>query len=210
MEQTSTVPSRWERFLTNALDIVYYLRDKSGNGEFRHFLNLLSDGTSSTYSSANRPVRFINDWISWTQNFHHHGWKTAKIVCCGTDEQGRDIYQLCLRFAFITDHWFLSGRSTTGRLVSSLACLRVTGGRIDSFWCVLRIPALFSTMMVAIVVSAILRKASVVIYARSRRCHVGGHHCIAGMAPHARTIRSISIGREEERICRSSSRDGSF
>ncbi|MDO6543242.1 ABC transporter permease [Photobacterium sanguinicancri] len=155
---TVAAPSRWERFKNS--DIVYYfLKDKVAMFSFALFLTFASAAILAPWISPTDPYDLSTIDImdselppSWME-------EGDSRFLLGTDDQGRDIFSTILYGSRLS--------LTIGLLAVGLQLiLGVTiglsagyfGGRIDSF--LMRfadVQLSFSTMMVAIIVSAIFR-----------------------------------------------------
>ena len=155
---TVAAPSRWERFRNS--DIVYYfLKDKVAMFSFALFLTFASAAILAPWISPTDPYDLSTIDImdselppSWME-------EGDSRFLLGTDDQGRDIFSTILYGSRLS--------LTIGLLAVGLQLiLGVTiglsagyfGGRIDSF--LMRfadVQLSFSTMMVAIIVSAIFR-----------------------------------------------------
>ncbi|WP_281222604.1 ABC transporter permease [Photobacterium sanguinicancri] len=155
---TVAAPSRWEQFKNS--DIVYYfLKDKVAMFSFALFLTFASAAILAPWISPTDPYDLSTIDImdselppSWME-------EGDSRFLLGTDDQGRDIFSTILYGSRLS--------LTIGLLAVGLQLiLGVTiglsagyfGGRIDSF--LMRfadVQLSFSTMMVAIIVSAIFR-----------------------------------------------------
>lgn len=151
-------PSRWERFKNS--DIVYYfLKDKVAMFSFALFLTFVSASVLAPWIAPTDPydlsvIDIMDSELppSWMEDGDNR-------FLLGTDDQGRDIFSTILYGSRLS--------LTIGLLAVGLQLiLGVTiglsagyfGGRIDSF--LMRfadVQLSFSTMMVAIIVSAIFR-----------------------------------------------------
>lgn len=157
-QAVQTVPSRWERFKQS--DFLYYFkRDKVAMTSFTVFLVILVMSLASPLLAPHNPYDLSTIDImdaelppSWMED----GDATFPL---GTDEQGRDILStilygsrlsLTIGFAAVGLQLFL------GTVIGLSA--GYFGGRVDSF--LMRfadVQLSFSTMMVAIIVSAIFK-----------------------------------------------------
>ncbi|GMQ45034.1 ABC transporter permease [Vibrio sp. 10N] len=157
-QAVQTVPSRWERFKQS--DFLYYFkRDKVAMTSFTVFMVILVMSLASPLIAPHNPYDLSTIDImdaelppSWMED----GDATFPL---GTDEQGRDILStilygsrlsLTIGFAAVGLQLFL------GTVIGLSA--GYFGGRVDSF--LMRfadVQLSFSTMMVAIIVSAIFK-----------------------------------------------------
>ncbi|MDO6499501.1 ABC transporter permease [Photobacterium sanguinicancri] len=155
---TVAAPSRWERFKNS--DIVYYfLKDKVAMFSFALFLTFASAAILAPWISPTDPYDLST--IDIMDSEFPPSWMEEgdSRFLLGTDDQGRDIFSTILYGSRLS--------LTIGLLAVGLQLiLGVTiglsagyfGGRIDSF--LMRfadVQLSFSTMMVAIIVSAIFR-----------------------------------------------------
>ncbi|PSU20800.1 ABC transporter permease [Photobacterium phosphoreum] len=161
MESISTVvPSRWQRFKDS--DIVYYfLKDKVAMVCFAIFLSFATAALFAPFIAPTNPYDLSSIDImdselppAWMEN-------GDQSFVLGTDDQGRDIYSTILygmRLSLTIGLLAVALQLTIGVIVGLTA--GYFGGRIDSL--LMRIADVqlsFSTMMVAIIVSAIFRTA---------------------------------------------------
>lgn len=161
MESISTVaPSRWQRFKDS--DIVYYfLKDKVAMVCFAIFLSFATAALFAPFIAPTNPYDLSSIDImdselppAWMEN-------GDQSFALGTDDQGRDIYSTILygmRLSLTIGLLAVALQLTIGVIVGLTA--GYFGGRIDSL--LMRIADVqlsFSTMMVAIIVSAIFRTA---------------------------------------------------
>lgn len=155
---SSMVPTRWERFKQS--DILYYfLRDKVAMVSFAVFMAFFIAAILSPWIAPTNPYDLTSIYImnselppSWMEGGEADFW-------LGTDDQGRDIFStilygsrlsLMIGFCAVTLQLFLG-------IIIGLSA-GYFGGRIDSF--LMRfadVQLSFSTMMVAIIVSAIFK-----------------------------------------------------
>ncbi|WP_299690903.1 ABC transporter permease [uncultured Vibrio sp.] len=158
MEQVVAAPSRWERFKNS--DIIYYfLRDKVAMFSFAVFMAFLITAIAAPLIAPSDPydltsIDIMNSELppSWMDGGE------AEFVL-GTDEQGRDIFSTILYGSrlSLTIGFLAVGLQLVLGIVIGLSA-GYFGGRIDSF--LMRfadIQLSFSTMMVAIIVSAIFK-----------------------------------------------------
>ncbi|MEC6833727.1 ABC transporter permease [Photobacterium toruni] len=161
MESISTVaPSRWQRFKDS--DIVYYfLKDKVAMVCFAIFLSFATAALFAPFIAPTNPYDLST--IDIMDSELPPVWMEegdANFVL-GTDNQGRDIYSTILygmRLSLTIGLLAVALQLTLGVIIGLTA--GYFGGRIDSF--LMRIADVqlsFSTMMVAIIVSAIFRTA---------------------------------------------------
>ncbi|PSU81214.1 ABC transporter permease [Photobacterium phosphoreum] len=161
MESISTVvPSRWQRFKDS--DIVYYfLKDKVAMVCFAIFLSFATAALFAPFIAPTNPYDLSSIDImdselppAWMEN-------GDQSFALGTDDQGRDIYSTILygmRLSLTIGLLAVALQLTIGVIVGLTA--GYFGGRIDSL--LMRIADVqlsFSTMMVAIIVSAIFLTA---------------------------------------------------
>ncbi|WP_162045318.1 ABC transporter permease [Vibrio taketomensis] len=158
MEQVVAAPSRWERFKQS--DILYYfLRDKVAMVSFAVFMMFLVLALSAPLISPTDPYDLASIDImdselppSWME-------EGDERFLLGTDEQGRDILSTILYGSrlSLTIGFMAVGLQLFLGIVIGLSA-GYFGGRIDSF--LMRfadVQLSFSTMMVAIIVSAIFK-----------------------------------------------------
>ncbi|CAM4274538.1 ABC transporter permease [Vibrio agarivorans] len=158
MEQVAAAPSRWERFKNS--DIIYYfVRDKVAMFSFAVFLAFLFAALAAPLIAPSDPydlgsIDIMNSELppSWLD-----GGEPEFLL--GTDEQGRDILSTILYGSrlSLTIGFLAVGLQLFLGIVIGLSA-GYFGGRIDSF--LMRfadIQLSFSTMMVAIIVSAIFK-----------------------------------------------------
>ena len=158
MEQTTIAPSRWERFKQS--DILYYfLRDKVAMFSFAVFAAFLVMALAAPILAPMDPYDVTSIDImdselppSWMEDGEER-------FLLGTDEQGRDILSTMLYGSrlSLTIGFLAVGLQLTLGIIIGLSA-GYFGGRIDSF--LMRfadVQLSFSTMMVAIIVSAIFK-----------------------------------------------------
>lgn len=158
MEQVAAAPSRWER-IKNSDILYYFLRDKVAMFSAFVFACFLVAALAAPIIAPTDPYDLTSIDImdaelppSWME------YGDANFVL-GTDEQGRDIFSTILYGArlSLTIGFLAVGLQMVLGIVIGLSA-GYFGGRIDSF--LMRfadIQLSFSTMMVAIIVSAIFK-----------------------------------------------------
>ncbi|SMY37198.1 Dipeptide transport system permease protein DppC [Photobacterium malacitanum] len=161
MESISTVaPSRWQRFKSS--DIVYYfLKDKVAMVCFAIFISFATAALFAPFIAPTNPYDLSS--IDIMDSELPPAWMEDgdQSFVLGTDDQGRDIYSTILygmRLSLTIGLLAVALQLTIGVIVGLTA--GYFGGRIDSL--LMRIADVqlsFSTMMVAIIVSAIFRTA---------------------------------------------------
>lgn len=158
MSHSAVVPSRWERFKQS--DFMYYfLRDKVAMGSFAVFLVFLVLSVAAPLIAPTNPYDLTSIDImdaelppSWLDGGDER-------FTLGTDEQGRDILSTMLYGSrlSLTIGFLAVGLQLALGIIIGLSS-GYFGGRIDSF--LMRfadVQLSFSTMMVAIIVSAIFK-----------------------------------------------------
>ncbi|MCF7353514.1 ABC transporter permease [Vibrio sp. CK2-1] len=157
-QTSSVVPTRWERFKQS--DILYYfLRDKVAMVSFAVFMAFFVAAILSPLIAPTDPydltsIDIMNSELppSWMAEGDPAFW-------LGTDDQGRDIFSTILygsRLSLMIGFCAVAVQLFLGIIIGLSA--GYFGGRIDSF--LMRfadIQLSFSTMMVAIIVSAIFK-----------------------------------------------------
>lgn len=158
MEQAAAAPSRWER-IKNSDILYYFLRDKVAMFSAFVFACFLVAALAAPIIAPTDPYDLTSIDImdselppAWME------YGDSKFVL-GTDEQGRDIFSTILYGArlSLTIGFLAVGLQMVLGIVIGLSA-GYFGGRIDSF--LMRfadIQLSFSTMMVAIIVSAIFK-----------------------------------------------------
>ncbi|RBM42751.1 ABC transporter permease [Vibrio tarriae] len=158
MDAVSIAPSRWERFKQSDF-LYYFLRDKVAMSSFAVFVLFVIVAISAPLIAPTNPYDLSSIDImdaelppSWMEGGNEH-------FLLGTDEQGRDIFSTILYGSrlSLTIGFLAVGLQLTLGIVIGLSA-GYFGGRIDSF--LMRfadIQLSFSTMMVAIIVSAIFK-----------------------------------------------------
>ncbi|MFY2510184.1 ABC transporter permease [Vibrio pectenicida] len=158
MSQTTTAPSLWNRFKQS--DFLYYFkRDKVAMASFTVFMLFLMMAIAAPILSPTDPYDLISIDImdselppSWME-------EGDERFVLGTDEQGRDILSTILYGSrlSLTIGFLAVGLQLVLGIIIGLSA-GYFGGRIDSL--LMRfadIQLSFSTMMVAIIVSAIFK-----------------------------------------------------
>ncbi|MFT5808240.1 MAG: peptide/nickel transport system permease protein [Moritella dasanensis] len=155
---SSHVPTRWERFKNSDL-IYYFLRDKVAMFSFAIFLTFLIGAFAAPLIAPTDPYDITSIDImdselppSWLEDGDER-------FLLGTDDQGRDILSTMLYGSrlSLTIGFLAVGVQLILGIVIGLSA-GYFGGRIDSF--LMRfadVQLSFSTMMVAIIVSAIFK-----------------------------------------------------
>ncbi|MCG3866073.1 MULTISPECIES: ABC transporter permease [unclassified Photobacterium] len=160
MSNTLAAPSRWERFKNS--DILYYFKkDKVAMVCFAVFLTFATTALFAPFIAPSNPYDLASIDImdselppSWMED-------GDEKFLLGTDDQGRDILSTMLygaRLSLTIGLLAVALQMTLGIVIGLTA--GYYGGRVDSF--LMRIADVqlsFSTMMVAIIVSAIFRTA---------------------------------------------------
>ncbi|AEA77474.1 ABC transporter permease [Vibrio cholerae] len=158
MSAVLIAPSRWERFKQSDF-LYYFLRDKVAMSSFAVFVLFVIVAISAPLIAPTNPYDLSSIDImdaelppSWMEGGNEH-------FLLGTDEQGRDIFSTILYGSrlSLTIGFLAVGLQLTLGIVIGLSA-GYFGGRIDSF--LMRfadIQLSFSTMMVAIIVSAIFK-----------------------------------------------------
>ncbi|PSU67753.1 ABC transporter permease [Photobacterium phosphoreum] len=157
---TTVAPSRWQRFKNS--DIVYYfLKDKVAMVCFAIFLSFATAALFAPFIAPTNPYDLSS--IDIMDSELPPAWMADgdQQFALGTDDQGRDIYSTILygmRLSLTIGLLAVALQLTLGVTIGLAA--GYFGGRIDSL--LMRIADVqlsFSTMMVAIIVSAIFRTA---------------------------------------------------
>ncbi|ODP99554.1 MULTISPECIES: ABC transporter permease [Salinivibrio] len=158
MTQTNTTPSRWQRFLDS--DFFYHFkRDKVAIASFTIFMVFLLLAVFAPLVSPTNPYDLMAIDIMdselppvWME------WSDPRFLL-GTDNQGRDILSTIiygLRISLTIGLCAVGLQLILGTVIGLSA--GYFGGRIDSFFMrIADIQLSFSTMMVAIIVSAIFK-----------------------------------------------------
>ena len=155
---TTAAPTRWQRF-TESDFLYYFKRDKVAMFSFAVFLTFFIAALLSPWIAPTNPydltsIDIMNSELppSWMD-----GGDTAFWL--GTDDQGRDIFSTILygsRLSLMIGFCAVALQLFLGIIIGLSA--GYFGGRIDSF--LMRfadVQLSFSTMMVAIIVSAIFK-----------------------------------------------------
>ncbi|OOE64285.1 ABC transporter permease [Salinivibrio sp. PR6] len=158
MTQANTTPSRWQRFLDS--DFFYHFkRDKVAIASFTIFMVFLLLAVFAPLVSPTNPYDLMAIDIMdselppvWME------WSDPRFLL-GTDNQGRDILSTIiygLRISLTIGLCAVGLQLILGTVIGLSA--GYFGGRIDSFFMrIADIQLSFSTMMVAIIVSAIFK-----------------------------------------------------
>ncbi|MBF4336316.1 ABC transporter permease [Vibrio anguillarum] len=158
MSQFAAAPSRWERFKQSDF-LYYFLRDKVAMTSFVIFLVFLTLSVAAPLIAPSNPYDLSSIDLmdaelppSWMEG-------ADERFVLGTDEQGRDILSTILYGSrlSLTIGFLAVGLQLLLGIVIGLSA-GYFGGRIDSF--LMRfadVQLSFSTMMVAIIVSAIFK-----------------------------------------------------
>ncbi|NUY57034.1 ABC transporter permease [Salinivibrio sp. MA351] len=158
MTQAHTTPSRWQRFL--ASDFLYHFkRDKVAMASFAIFMVFLLLAVFAPLVAPTNPYDLMSIDImdselppAWME------WSDPRFLL-GTDNQGRDILSTMiygLRISLTIGLCAVGLQLILGTIIGLSA--GYFGGRIDSFFMrIADIQLSFSTMMVAIIVSAIFK-----------------------------------------------------
>ncbi|WP_025672877.1 ABC transporter permease [Salinivibrio socompensis] len=158
MTQANTIPNRWQRFL--ASDFLYHFkRDKVAMASFTIFMVFLLLAVFAPLVAPTNPYDLMAIDImdselppAWME------WSDPRFLL-GTDNQGRDILSTMiygLRISLTIGLCAVGLQLILGTIIGLSA--GYFGGRIDSFFMrIADIQLSFSTMMVAIIVSAIFK-----------------------------------------------------
>ncbi|MBF9001099.1 MULTISPECIES: ABC transporter permease [Vibrio] len=158
MSNTYVAPSRWERFKKSDF-LYYFLHDKVAMFSFAIFLVFVVLALLAPWISPTNPYDLTSIDImdselppSWMSGGEAH-------FLLGTDDQGRDILSTMLygsRLSLTIGFLAVAVQLCIGVFVG--LCSGYFGGRVDSFLMrVADVQLSFSTMMVAIIVSAIFK-----------------------------------------------------
>ncbi|MCP3699694.1 MAG: ABC transporter permease [Aliivibrio sp.] len=155
---TNHVPTRWERFKSSDF-LYYFLRDKVAMFSFAVFLTFVLGALLSPVIAPTNPydlsaIDIMDSELppSWME-------EGDERFLFGTDDQGRDVLSTILygsRLSLTIGFLAVAVQLTLGIIIGLSA--GYFGGRIDSF--LMRfadVQLSFSTMMVAIIVSAIFK-----------------------------------------------------
>jgi len=158
LEQSNVVPSYWERFKQSDF-LYYFLRDKVAMFCFAIFMVFLVISITAPLLAPTDPYDLTSIDImdselppSWLEGGDSH-------FVLGTDEQGRDILSTMLYGSrlSLTIGFLAVGLQLFLGIIIGLSA-GYFGGRIDSFFMRFAdVQLSFSTMMVAIIVSAIFK-----------------------------------------------------
>ena len=197
---TATAPSRWERFKKS--DILYYfLRDKVAMLSFAVFMVFVVSAVLAPWVAPTNPydlsaIDIMDSELppSWME-------EGDSRFLLGTDDQGRDIFSTILYGSRLS--------LTIGLLAVGLQLLLGViiglsagyfGGRTDSF--LMRfadVQLSFSTMMVAIIVSAIFRTAlGAELYAQYAVVMLVVIIGVAEWPQYARTVRASVLAEKKK------------
>ncbi|WP_305416969.1 ABC transporter permease [Photobacterium leiognathi] len=160
MSNTLAAPSRWERF-KNSDFLYYFKKDKVAMVCFAVFLSFATAALFAPFIAPTNPYDLSSIDImdselppSWMEDGDDN-------FLLGTDDQGRDIFSTILygaRLSLTIGLLAVALQMTLGIVIGLTA--GYFGGRVDSFLMrVADVQLSFSTMMVAIIVSAIFRTA---------------------------------------------------
>ncbi|WP_318493738.1 ABC transporter permease [Photobacterium leiognathi] len=160
MINTLAAPSRWERF-KNSDFLYYFKKDKVAMVCFAVFLSFATAALFAPFIAPTNPYDLSSIDImdselppSWMEDGDEN-------FLLGTDDQGRDIFSTILygaRLSLTIGLLAVALQMTLGIVIGLTA--GYFGGRVDSFLMrVADVQLSFSTMMVAIIVSAIFRTA---------------------------------------------------
>ncbi|WP_318462948.1 ABC transporter permease [Photobacterium leiognathi] len=160
MSNTLAAPSRWERF-KNSDFLYYFKKDKVAMVCFAVFLSFATAALFAPFIAPTNPYELSSIDImdselppSWMEDGDEN-------FLLGTDDQGRDIFSTILygaRLSLTIGLLAVALQMTLGIVIGLTA--GYFGGRVDSFLMrVADVQLSFSTMMVAIIVSAIFRTA---------------------------------------------------
>ncbi len=160
MSNTLAAPSRWERF-KNSDFLYYFKKDKVAMVCFAVFLSFATAALFAPFIAPTNPYDLSSIDImdselppSWMEDGDEN-------FLLGTDDQGRDIFSTILygaRLSLTIGLLAVALQMTLGIVIGLTA--GYFGGRVDSFLMrVADVQLSFSTMMVAIIVSAIFRTA---------------------------------------------------
>ncbi|PSV12374.1 ABC transporter permease [Photobacterium leiognathi] len=160
MSNTLAAPSRWERF-QNSDFLYYFKKDKVAMVCFAVFLSFATAALFAPFIAPTNPYDLSSIDImdselppSWMEDGDEN-------FLLGTDDQGRDIFSTILygaRLSLTIGLLAVALQMTLGIVIGLTA--GYFGGRVDSFLMrVADVQLSFSTMMVAIIVSAIFRTA---------------------------------------------------
>ncbi len=210
MTQANTIPNRWQRFL--ASDFLYHFkRDKVAMASFTIFMVFLLLAVFAPLVAPTNPYDLMAIDImdselppAWME------WSDPRFLL-GTDNQGRDILSTMiygLRISLTIGLCAVGLQLILGTIIGLSA--GYFGGRIDSFFMrIADIQLSFSTMMVAIIVSAIFKASfGSEFYSQYAILMLVVIIGIAEWPQYARTIRASVLAEKKKRIRRSRACDG--
>ncbi|MGO1297611.1 MAG: ABC transporter permease [Vibrio sp.] len=158
MATVSTVPSRWERFKQSDF-LYYFLNDKVAMFSFAVFMVFLLTALFAPLIAPYNPYDLSSIDIMDSELPPAWMMDGSAQFLLGTDDQGRDILSTILygsRLSLTIGFLAVALQLFIGTIVG--LCSGYFGGRIDSFLMrVADVQLSFSTMMVAIIVSAIFK-----------------------------------------------------
>ncbi|SJL83595.1 ABC transporter permease [Vibrio palustris] len=158
MATVSTVPSRWERFKQSDF-LYYFLNDKVAMFSFAVFMVFLLTALFAPLIAPYNPYDLSSIDIMDSELPPAWMMDGSAQFLLGTDDQGRDILSTILygsRLSLTIGFLAVALQLLIGTIVG--LCSGYFGGRIDGFLMrVADIQLSFSTMMVAIIVSAIFK-----------------------------------------------------
>lgn len=197
---TVTTPSRWERFKKS--DILYYfLRDKVAMTSFAVFLVFVVTALFAPLISPTDPydlsaIDIMDSELppAWME------YGDSRFLL-GTDDQGRDIFSTILygsRLSLTIGLLAVGLQLILGVIIGLSA--GYFGGRVDSFLMrVADVQLSFSTMMVAIIVSAIFRTAlGAELYAQYAVVMLVVIIGVAEWPQYARTVRASVLAEKKK------------
>ncbi|WP_305423392.1 ABC transporter permease [Photobacterium leiognathi] len=200
MSNTLTAPSRWERF-KNSDFLYYFKKDKVAMVCFAVFLSFATAALFAPFIAPTNPYDLSSIDImdselppSWMEDGDEN-------FLLGTDDQGRDIFSTILygaRLSLTIGLLAVALQMTLGIVIGLTA--GYFGGRVDSFLMrVADVQLSFSTMMVAIIVSAIFRTAlGAETYAQYAVIMLVVIIGIAECAQYARTVRASVLAEKKK------------
>ncbi|MFC3024293.1 ABC transporter permease [Vibrio zhugei] len=158
MATVSTVPSRWERFKQSDF-LYYFLNDKVAMLSFAVFIVCLLAALFAPLIAPYNPYDLSSIDIMDSELPPAWMMDGSPDFLLGTDDQGRDILSTILygsRLSLTIGFLAVGLQLLIGTIVG--LCSGYFGGRIDNFLMrVADVQLSFSTMMVAIIVSAIFK-----------------------------------------------------
>ncbi|UXI01342.1 ABC transporter permease [Photobacterium sp. TY1-4] len=197
---TVTTPSRWERFKKSDF-LYYFLRDKVAMTSFAVFLVFVLSAVLAPVLAPTNPydlaaIDIMDSELppSWMEDGDSRFW-------LGTDNQGRDIFSTILygsRLSLTIGLLAVALQMVLGIIIGLSA--GYFGGRIDSFLMrVADVQLSFSTMMVAIIVSAIFRTAlGAELYAQYAVIMLVVIIGVAEWPQYARTVRASVLAEKKK------------